>query len=813
MLKNYSRWRCWRLCSIISFLLISYQSVSQSVTVKDADTKEGIPFVYVTRSDTTKAVTANKNGVVDLSGYLKKELIIFHHSSYESLIGTKFRLVKDGVVYLKPKNSGLPSIEIEAPFRSIGTVDHQPMPMEVLDMSAAQKLNPLNTAEVLENSGNINVQRSQGGGGSPVIRGFEANKILLVVDGIRMNNAIYRSGHLQNAITLDHEVMDKIDVHYGPSSVLYGSDAIGGVLHFKTKNPEYLYGKTKKKVLFNGSSDVSYATNGNSFNGHFDFNLGFRKFAMITSVSASKFGDIKMGNRRSHGDSTWGLWNHYVSQVNGIDSTFVNEDNRVQIGSGYTQLDVLNKMAIKLGDRYELSTNFQYSLSSNINRSDILDQYSGNNLKWAEWYYGPQQRILGALKLDIKSGSTLFHRASLIASYQNVKESRINRRFGEADRTVREEQVQVLGLNMDMVREIDSSKVFNYGFELSYNDVGSDAFTQNIFNGLEGNASTRYPNGTNHYFLLGAYVSYKHKFSHKLLLMTGLRYTHIVANSTFSQDDVINLPYESIKFNKGAVSGNLGLFYRPSNGFDIKVAISSGFRAPNIDDYGKVFEKNGFVVVPNENLKPEYALNGDIGIVKRFGWKKLVLEANLFYTHLFDAIVRQDAQLHGQDSVLYDGEMGRVQTNVNASQAFVTGINFKYDWLITRGMHFYGTFNYTRGWNITDGTNLSHIPPIFGKVGLSYTWKKLSIDVFTRYNAVKPIKEYGPGSTDNFDEALSYTGTPAWATLNASLSYRMIKKMTIRVGFNNILNQHYRQFSSGISAPGFNFIVKLKYQF
>jgi hemoglobin/transferrin/lactoferrin receptor protein len=92
-------------------------------------------------------------------------------------------------------------------------------------------------ADVLANSGSVFVQKSQLGGGSPIIRGFETNKVLLVVDGIRMNNAIYRGGHLQNCLTLDQANMDRVEIVFGPGSVMYGSDAIGGVMSFQTKKP------------------------------------------------------------------------------------------------------------------------------------------------------------------------------------------------------------------------------------------------------------------------------------------------------------------------------------------------------------------------------------------------------------------------------------------------------------------------------------------------------------------------------------------------------------------------------------------------
>jgi hemoglobin/transferrin/lactoferrin receptor protein len=98
------------------------------------------------------------------------------------------------------------------------------------------------SADVLQNTGNVLVQKSQLGGGSPCDRGFETNKVLLVVDGIRMNNTIYRAGHLQNIITLDNAAMDKIEILYGPGSVMYGSDALGGVMQFFTKDPVFAPG-------------------------------------------------------------------------------------------------------------------------------------------------------------------------------------------------------------------------------------------------------------------------------------------------------------------------------------------------------------------------------------------------------------------------------------------------------------------------------------------------------------------------------------------------------------------------------------------
>ena len=111
--------------------------------------------------------------------------------------------------------------------------------VDLIKSSEIKNLNQSSTADLLSSTGSVMVQKSQQGGGSPIIRGFETNKVLIVIDGVRMNNAIYRGGHLQNVITLDNAIIDRVEVLYGPGSVIYGSDALGGVMSFYTKSPQF----------------------------------------------------------------------------------------------------------------------------------------------------------------------------------------------------------------------------------------------------------------------------------------------------------------------------------------------------------------------------------------------------------------------------------------------------------------------------------------------------------------------------------------------------------------------------------------------
>ncbi|WP_315822332.1 TonB-dependent receptor [Paraflavitalea speifideaquila] len=192
-----------------------------------------------------------------------------------------------------------------------------------------------NTAGLLEQSGKVFVQRSQLGGGSPVIKGFEASRILLVIDGVRMNNAIYRTGHLQNVITIDDDILEKVEILPGPASTIYGSDALGGVIHFQTKQP------LLDKIQTNVSARYSSAMD--EFTGHADVNIGTHKFASLTSFSFSRYGDLRQGSRRKSRYSDFGKRAQYIATINGLDSIVQNDNVNIQRTSNYQQYDLLQK--------------------------------------------------------------------------------------------------------------------------------------------------------------------------------------------------------------------------------------------------------------------------------------------------------------------------------------------------------------------------------------------------------------------------------------------------------------------------------------
>ncbi len=790
-------------------ILFTFSLNAQIVTVKDAATEKPLEVVSVYSNDLNRALITNPNGQVDIKSLNKSNEIIFRLIGYEKLSFSYNQLKEmNFIVKMKEQAVSIENVIVSAKRweEDRGEILHT---IEVITPKDIELQNPQTAADMLSQSGHVYVQKSQLGGGSPMIRGFATNRVLLVVDNVRMNTAIFRSGNLQNVISLDANSLANSEVIFGPASVIYGSDAIGGVMEFNTLSPKYAYGND---YLIDGSALTRYSTANKERTGSFNLSLGLENWGFLTSFTYSKFDDLRMG---SNGPDEY-LRPFYQTRLNGVDTFFVNSDPELQVNSGYEQINFMQKINFKPNEDWEFKYGFHYSTSSNVPRYDRLIELRNGSPRSAEWYYGPQKWMMNNLSITNYSVNTLFDLSQVVLAYQNFEESRNDRSYKSSTLRSRTEKVNAFSANIDFVKNINPQSQIYYGIETIFNKVNSTGEKTNIINGVKSAESTRYPDGStwNSY---GAYLAYKNKLSEKYILQTGIRYNLVDINAEFDTT-FFPFPFTNAELNTGALTASAGLVWHPQKDWQINFNLSTGFRAPNIDDIGKVFDSEpGSVVVPNPNLKSEYVYSAELGLMKVFA-SNLKLELVGFYSYLQDALVRRDFTLEGQDSIIYDGALSKVESIQNAAFAFSYGLHGVIDFNFARNFKLTSKINYQQGKEEDESGNkvpLRHSPPLFGTTRLVYDDNKYSVIFYADYNGEISYNNLDPSEKEKTAIYASDENgnpySPAWFTLNLKLGIRVIDNLLINVNVENILDKRYRTYSSGITAPGRNFITSVKY--
>lgn len=692
--------------------------------------------------------------------------------------------------------------------------------IDVIDSRTIAQLNGQNTGDLLINTGNVFVQKSQQGGSSPVVRGFEASRVLLVVDGIRMNNAIYRAGHLQNSITVDQNILDRVEVQYGPSSTLFGSDALGGVVHFRTKQPLL---SSNGKLKLSGSSLIRYSTVNNENTDHLDLNLGGKKWAWLQSYTFSDFGNMKTGSKDPKGYPLFGKRISYIDPSGTMDEIKVNGDYRIQKYSAYKQWDILEKILFKQSNKISHLFTVQNSNSTDVPRYDRLQDTknfggtTGTTLRWAQWYYGPQNRWLAAYEMSIAKLS-FADEIKLNVNYQDVKESRQQREYKRYDRMdSRREHVKVIGFDLSAKKTWKNQEVIT-GFDGQLNNVASVADRTNLLTGTVTKLDTRYPNGSNQMNFIGLYAQHLIKFfNNKLVVSDGLRAQAVSLNSTITDNSFFNLPFTSIKQSPNAITGNAGLVFNANKNWRLVTNFSSGFRAPNLDDAARIFESASAskqLVVPNPNVNPERTYNVDASI--QYNMSNIIqFEITGYYTWFRNAMSLGAFKLNGNDSVLYNGTICKVVANQNINKAFSNGVNSRLKINFSKSLSLDNTITYSYGRYLLANSGekpLDHIPPTFGRTALNYSKGNFSTEFSILYNGWKKIKDYNPDGEDNGQYATK-DGMPSWSTLNLRLEYAVNKNLRLQGAVENLLDRNYRYFASGFSAPGRNFYFTMRTNF
>ncbi len=796
---------------ILSFYVFCYYlAESQTIAFYSREDSSALTAVHIINLDSGEALNSIGN-VLNLKDAKYPINLFFEKDGFQS-ISTKIKTLNfnDTLnIFLNENRIALSSIIVTATKR---VEDRFSVPLKINSISSQdiQIQQAQTSADLLQLSGNIYVQKSQLGGGSPMIRGFSANRVLISVDGIRMNNAIFRSGNLQNVINIDPFSLEGVEIIMGPGSTIYGSDAIGGVMAFRASQL-ILFDGNKGNIT--GQVSTRYSTANSEKTMHAHFKYATKKWASYTSISFSDFDDLIMG---TNGPDDY-LRSNFVSQVNGKDTLISNPKPRKQISSGYSALYLTQKMRYKPSENWDFNMGIHFSTTSDIPRYDRLIRPRGNGLRSAEWFYGPQTWMLNRVSAINTASNKIYDKLTINAAYQYFEESRNERDFQSSIRNSGKDLVHAFSINIDFDKRANAETEIFYGLELIDNTVLSSATEIDIITNFKSPAQSRYPNNSK-WQSMGAYTYLKRTISPIAFLNMGIRYNFVKSRAIFD-NDVFDFPFSEANLKNGALSGSIGINLNFTPATSLIANISSGFRAPNIDDIGKVFDSSpGFVVVPNPDLTPEYIYSSEIAINQKIG-QRFRFDLSLSYSYLNNAIVRRNSTFNGLDSILYKMEVSRVQSLQNASYAQVYSVEGGLIYSIAKNLSFESFITYTSGSEILENGEkapLRHAPPMFGKTSLIYKSEKFHLNFYSIYHAAISADDMPPSEIEKdyiyAKDSMGNPYSPAWLTFNVKSSI-FVGKSIVALALENITNQRYRPFSSGISAPGINLILSLTYKF
>jgi hemoglobin/transferrin/lactoferrin receptor protein len=799
------------------YTLILFSSVliinAQTVTITDQETGEPLEMVTLSSSKPVTSEVTNAQGQAEIARFKESSQIVISHLGYQTKTTTYIELKNDPSLSLKPTFFNLDDVVVSAT-KWRQSASNVPSAVATISTEEVQFQNPQTSADLLGLSGKVFIQKSQQGGGSPMIRGFATNRLIYVVDGVRMNTAIFRGGNIQNVINLDPNATESTEVLFGPGSVIYGSDAIGGAMSFQTLQPQLsLTGKT----MINGKASVRYSSANNEKNGHFDINIGLKKWAFVTSVSLWDFDHLRQGK---HGPDDY-LKDYFVTRAfsDSIDMIVLQDNDRAQRPSAYNQINVMQKVRFSPNDQWDINYGFHYSRTSSYGRYDRHNRVRNGLPRYGEWSYGPQKWMMNNLSITHQGNNAAYDEMTLRLAHQFFEESRISRNYQSESQSTNKEQVQAYSINLDFKKSLENNNTLFYGVEYVLNDVTSTGTTTNILTDSSTAGPARYPNSS--WQSIGIYVSDEFKATEKLTFLAGLRFNQFILNADFDNNlSFYPFPFSSARIDDAALTGSFGMVYRPAPTWVLKANFGTAFRSPNVDDIGKVFDSEpGSVVVPNPDLRAEYAINFDIGITKVFG-ETLKLYCTGFYTTLNNAMVRRNFSLNGQDSIVYDGVLSQVQAIQNAAETRVYGVQAGMELKLPAGFSLDSDINWQKGEDELDDGTISpsrHAAPLFGISRLNYRYKRLHLQLNVAYQgeiSADNLPEEEKGKDEIYaKDSNGNNFAPRWYTLNFKSQYAFNEYISVSAGIENITNRRYRPYSSGISGAGTNLVVSVMAKF
>lgn len=757
--KPYNKIRLFVLYIVFSILSVPLYSKELSSTFKgeivNQETKKPIPDVSIRIINSNKGTVSNKNGEFVLKLDENDKQVLLSHVGFESqtIALDHFKEDSVSVFSLKPTIIQLnESVVVTSSRDEIKSFDN-PDAVSLVTSLDLKNNAPRSIADALTGVTGVWMQQTNHGAGSPFLRGLTGNQTLLLVDGIRLNNATFRYGPNQYFNTLDVSSVKQLEVIRGKGSVLYGSDALGGVINVITRSPEYfserprVLARAKAKIM---SHDMEYSGAG-------ELEYQSKNVGLLANVNYKKFGDILAGK---------GL---------GFERP-----------SGYDEFGVLLKGKFRIGDDWQVESSYHHLTQNDIDR---FDQVSRN---YDIYKFDPQIHDLAYVKAEHYSRNPLLKNMTITALYQNSGEKRKIQKQNSNILTKEEDLVNTYGFIYELHSQFSEKWQAVTGAEFYSDFINSSKEEVNIVNETSESKRGLYPdNSTSKNFALFTQHSL---ILNKIKLNAGARFNKFWLN-------VNDIEFGDVHLSPNSLVGNLSFqyFFEPQQ--QLILSAYSAFRAPNINDISSFGLFDYGIEVPSTDLKPEKSYSVEAGY--KVSKDNFSMATAVFGTLIKDQIIRVEADYNGEE--YFNGE--RVYKKQNADRSGMVGIEFESSLRLTSNLLFNNNATWLYGKNMETDEPMRRVPPLNGKLALQY----LKSNFFSEVELLMAAKQSRLAKGDKDDHRIPEGGTPGWRVVNLKAGYSW-NKICINVGINNLFNKAYRYHGSGIDGYGRSFWLSFNFK-
>ncbi len=634
-----------------------------------------------------------------------------------------------------------------------------------LNESDLQQANIRSTPELLTGKCGVWIQKTNHGGGSPYIRGLTGYHTLLLIDGIRLNNSIFRSGPNQYLNTMDPFMLSAIEVLRGDGAVQYGSDAVGGVVNLISYQPSFsgnsfqIRGQLGMKYVSPRLSDSDETPRAAFYPGmegilHGRIESSTKKICMVAAGSIKQFGDIMPGG-----------------------------NGKNLLPTGYDEYDLGYTIRLKPFENNTLTAAVQH-----VNQSDIPIYHKLVSSGYSTYHTALQQRTLYRISDEIDLNG-MIEKVTINTFLIRARENLAVEKSGSTNHSLNKDQILTRGFTLD-VRMKKQGINLHPGIDFYHDRVESEKIIYD-----EQDQFMEKQRGT---FTDGSMAWHASLFTLCNAEM-GLSRFNVGARFVYSVTQVSDTLFGRVTLKDPGLVWNLGYSLSVTPWLKWVFSLNSGYRTPNISDLSGFGITDYRFEIPNTSLGSEKSLTAETGF--KISTHKVGSSFVVYYTGLKNLISLKPTSCQGHDSISSDGiNYVYYYTRVNMQQSEISGAEIQFQYRYDPKVHLNLMASYTYGQNNTLREPVSRIPPLNASASLSYHHsRKLGASL----EWLVAGKQDRLSSGDRKDSRIPAGGTPSWSSLNISL-HLTSKFIDVHAGVGNLLNARYRTHGSGVDAYGRN---------